>query len=66
MKKNMKMSGNIMPRLVRIDRKCDSIIRLLGTGKQNGEKVDSLIRKMDLAARELEQMAGHRPLNDEP
>lgn len=62
----MKNTGNIMPRLVQIDRKCDSIIRMLGTGKQNGEKVDSLIRKMDMAAKELEHMAGRRTLDNEP
>lgn len=55
MKKNMKNIG-ILPKLDRIERKCNAILNRLSTSRDDKSKVDSLILKMSAAAKELELM----------
>lgn len=52
----MKNIGSVMPKLNRIEIKCDAILRRLFM-RSNGE-MDNLINKMNAAAMELERMAG--------
>lgn len=51
----MKNIGSVMPKLNRIEIKCDAILRRLFM-RSNGE-MDNLINKMNAAAMELERMA---------
>lgn len=56
MKKNMKNIG-IMPRLNRIECKCNEILSRLSVRRVDESKMDGLIMKMNMAAKELEGMA---------